>query len=424
MHAFTDRLPDPPLLTERPLSIAMRRLAPGDARATAEQRAAYLRHYTNLGDPEADAVVALFRRLPTGEGRALFEIALEQGIDALDNPPHELAEFFELVDDVPYWVDADQLDLACRVIGRTGLLGVTSLSMLALCGGYLASRVAKPLVRTGELEQMAPRRLAETLSWWADVTTPGGMGRFAPGFKSTVRVRLMHALVRAGLARRPDWDRGAWDHPLNASQLAGTIMLFGVAHLSGSQACGMHFTAREKQAVYDLWRYVGHVMGVRPEILPSTERDFWKMFWLQADYEFRAPDEDSRRLAQALVRAIGPMVAGEGTGRLDRLARATATDIMCAYARLLLGGRNAALLGLPDQKLFQGTVIAASTAIRMLELPRRIIPGATRWCEEAGRRSQRAMTDRMMVAHRADGSYARHDRLQRAPTPSPTTPAG
>ncbi|QIS23622.1 oxygenase MpaB family protein [Nocardia terpenica] len=405
MSTPADRLPDPPLLTQFPLSVAMRRLAPGDARATSEQRAAYLRRYTRLGDPEADAVVAMVQRLPTGTGHQLVETALEYGIDAVPDPPEELRALISQVDDVPYWVDGDQLDLACRVIGRTGLVGVTALAMLALCGGYLASRPAHTLACTGELEHRAPRRLADTMAWWTEVTTPGGMQRFGAGTKSTVRVRLTHAMVRAGLSRRPDWDYTTWDSPLNQSQLCGTILLFPLAQLTGSQACGIHFTPDERQAVYALWRYVGYLLGVRSELLPASERDAWRMWWLQADYEFRTPSEDSRRLAQALIHALGPTMTGPGTSRLHHLRRSCTTDILCAYARLLLGDHHADLLGLPNQKLAQATVIAAATAITTLEIPRRLLPGATHWCEIVGRRSQRAAANRMITkSKRKSGS--------------------
>jgi hypothetical protein len=248
--ARTERLPDPPLLTEFPFTFVTRLLAPGDIRATAGQRDAYLR-YTRMGDPAADAVAEMIRRFPTGQGRRMFETAVEKGITAVENPPDELVAFFAQVDAVPYWVDPDQLDLACRVIARTGVLaGFTSLSMAALMGGYLASRVVKTLVRTGNLDRMAPRRIAETTAWFTEVTTPAGLQRFAPGFKSTIRVRLMHAMVRAAMTRRTDWDFAAWDHPVNQSTLAGTIMLFAVANVTGSQALGMHFSHREKDAVY------------------------------------------------------------------------------------------------------------------------------------------------------------------------------
>lgn len=402
-----EKLAHPPLLRQFPFSWAIRR-APGDLRATAEQQQAY-RRTVRIGDPPADAVVEMIRRLPAGEGRRLFELALQQGIDAVDDPPPELIDFFRHVER-PCWVDDDQLELACRVIARTGAIGSTALAT-ALMGGYLASRVTKALVRTGELERMAPRRLAETLTWWLDVTTPGGLQQRAPGFTSTLRVRLMHAQVRAGLRRTPGWDARAWDDPLNTSQMAGTLMLFGLVHLRGSQALGVRINAEERAAVYALWRYVGMLLGIDAHILPTSERDHWRLAWLEADLEFRNPDQDSIRLAQALIHAIGPMVTGEATTALQRAQQSAVTGLMCAAARLLLGTQNADYLEIPDQKILQALVVAGAAATRILEFARPLIPGATRLCEILGRRTQRAWTQQAMTAYRGDRSYGRHDHL-------------
>lgn len=425
MISPVQRLPNPPLLQRFPFNYAMRRLAPSDVRATAEQRDAFLR-FTRQGDPEADGVVAMFRRMPPREGRRLFELAVEHGIESLDSPPPELRAFFASVDHPPYWVDPDKLARASAVIARTGVVaGFTSLAMIALMGGYLASRVAKTLVGTRDLEQLAPQRLASTTAWYTQVTAPGGLDRYAPGFKATLRVRLMHALVRAGMSRRPDWDFEKWDVPVNASQVAGTAMLFALANIAGSQAMGLHFSAAEKADVYHFWRYTGHLLGVRPEILFADEHDFWRMLWLQSDYELGHPDEDSVKLAQALVKAIGPLVAGTDPGIIPKAQRYVVTGFMVAYARLTLGKYNADFLQLPDQKPFQAIVIATATALKLSEIPRRVIPGATRWREVRGGRSKAAMVDRMLNAHGADGSYSRHDRMvEPAAAHSPAEPTG
>lgn len=49
-----------------------------DIRATAEQRESF-RRFAHAGDPLADAVVAMFARLPVGQGRRMFETAIEEG---------------------------------------------------------------------------------------------------------------------------------------------------------------------------------------------------------------------------------------------------------------------------------------------------------------------------------------------------------
>lgn len=392
-----------------PFTVMMRR-APADIGASPAQRSAYLRA-TRIGDPAADEVVAMFRRLPAGRGRQMFDQAVEQGIAAVTDPPPELVAFFAEVDAPPYWVDPNALALAARVIGRTSVAGDAALSMGALLGGYLASRVSKTLVGTGDLTQMAPRRLAETMHWYAAVTAPGGLCRTAPGFKTTLRVRLMHALVRAGMHRRPDWDYDSWDHPVNQSTMSGTVMLFAVAGLTGSQAWGLHFSRHEKAAVYHLWRYIGFLLGVSPEILPATETDFWRLLWLQNDYEFRGAGQDSVHLAQALVQAIGPVVVGDGDDLGHRLGRRAVTTLLCAYARLLLGNDCADFLELPRSMTAHTLVAALTRAVTLLEVPRRMIPGATRWSETRGQRLRRISAHHMMTRHRGDASYRRHDTL-------------
>jgi hypothetical protein len=285
---------------------------------------------------------------------------------------------------------------------RTGLVGIgLALPGLALTGGYLASKADKPLVRTGDLRRMAPRRLNETATWYVDVTSPGGLDRFAPGFTGTLRVRLMHAMVRAAMNRRADWDYGGWDTPVNQVQLAGTLMLFSLANLAGCQAMGVHFSDRERNAVFHFWRYVGLLMGVHPELVPTCEEDTWRLFWLEADTEF-LPDGDSMRLAQALH-------GDRGEGRAVELARA----YLSSYSRLILGKSNADRLGLTDNKALQAAVLASAAVNRVLEY-RHLIPGMTWLSEELGQRARIGLVSRGLTETGGDRSYRRHDALATA----------
>lgn len=399
MTSTNTKLPTPPFLKGFPFNVFLRLLAPRDLRATPAQRDAF-RRYAQIGDPLADGVVTMIQRLPTGEGRRLFETAVEHGIDALDDPPAELVAFFEQVDTRPYWLDDDKIELAIRVSMRTGLWGIGfALPGLALTGGYLASKADKPLVGTGDLRRMAPRRLNETATWYIDVTSPGGLERFAAGFTGTLRVRLMHAIVRSAMCRRPDWDFEQWDHPLNQAQMSGTVMLFSLANLVGCQAMGLRFSAREREAVYHLWRYIGQLMGVDPELMPANEPDTWRLFWLQADTEF-LPDEDSLKLAQAL----------HGDQDDDDAAMRVARAMLSSYSRLVLGNRNADQLGLADNKPMQAAVLGISAVNRVLELPR-LLPGVTRLNEEIGQWSRRRFVQRGFTETGGDRSYRRHDKL-------------
>ncbi|GAB0105121.1 oxygenase MpaB family protein [Nocardia sp. JMUB6875] len=410
--ARSEQLPDPVIFREFPFNIGVRLIGPGDIRPTPEQQAAY-RRFTRMGDPLADAVVDMFRRLPTGQGRAMFETALEHGIDAVPDAPAELKALFAQLDSLPFWLDQDKLERAARVSGRVGPWATNlALAMFSLNGGYLASRADKVLIGTGGLsaEHMAPRRVAETVGWWMDVTARGGLDRFAPGFKNTVRVRIMHAQVRAGMNRRPDWDYQNWDHPINQSLTAGTLMLFSLATIAGCNAVGLTFSRKEKAAVYHMWRYVGHLIGLDPEIVPADETDTWRLLWLQADYEF-LPDEDSRTLSKALVSALASIYGFNDGDLRSRLLGRAYTLYAASYGRIMVGKTNADFLELPNNPFFLAAVLATAAVNGALEVPRRIIPGATRLNENLGRRITERMHARIVRANRPDHSYARHDRL-------------
>jgi hypothetical protein len=394
------------MLQAFPYNLALRLFMDADIRATPEQLDAF-RRFATVGDPLADDLVAEMRQLPAGQGRRLFEHAVEHGIASVDDPPPALAAFFAQVESVPVWVDHDKLELAARAMTRTGLLGVYGpLPDIALIGGYLASRPDKVLVRAGDLDKKAPRRLAETANWWVEVSSPGGLDRFAEGFKAVIRVRLTHAHVRAAMHAREDWNYEAWDHPVNQIHTVGTLILFSLIFTVGLQALGYRFTRREREAIFRHWRYVGHLMGVHPDLLPVDEADAWRITWLEAATEF-IPDEDSRRLAHAML-AAGPAIHGiRGHGPAARLAGWTVVSLHSSYMRLALGHGNANHLGIPNRPPFHAAVIGFAAANFAFETARQRIPGATRLSVYTGEKTRRAAMRAVTRQTRADLSYTR-----------------
>ncbi|GAA1243898.1 oxygenase MpaB family protein [Prauserella halophila] len=402
-----ERLPEPDFLRSGGFRLATRLYAPGDVRGTRRQLNAF-REYAQLGDPLADDVVALIERLPEGEGRALFERALTDGIDAVPDPPAELLAFFRHAEATPYWVDDTRLDAGARAIVRTGLLGLFPLGDMALMGGYLSSRATKPLVGTGALvEDMAPKRLVETTHWWLEVTTPGALRTHEHGYAAALRVRLVHAHVRAAMNRRPDWDHDAWDRPVNQVQTVGTLLLFSLVYVVGMQLLGVRYTDGERADIHHLWRYVGHLMGIDDELLPATEDDAWRLLWLLATSEF-IPDDDSKRLAAALLAAHEG--AGEGRGALGTVLAEASVRVHASVSRLVLGKDNADFLGLPNDPIAQGAVVAGAAANFAAESVRRVVPGATAVQQRIGELGRRQYLRRLGSLFRIDGTYARHMR--------------
>ncbi|MFD2417783.1 oxygenase MpaB family protein [Amycolatopsis pigmentata] len=394
---MNERLPDPELFRQGSFRLASRVFIRNDIRGT-EQQVRWFRRFAQATDPLADAVVAMFGR--RADGRELFERALRSGIGALENPPEELEAFFREVESAPYWVDHDRVERGAKAITRTGLLGLFPLGDMSLMGGYLASRATKSLVGTGEIDSRASRRLIETAAWWIDVTTPGNLRRGEVGYASAVRVRVVHAHVRAAMNRRPDWDYEAWDQPVNQVQTAGTLLLFSLVFVFGTQVLGVRYTDRERSDILHLWRYAGWLLGVDEELLPADEDDAWRLFWLLVETEF-IPDEDSKRLARALVRthqeAGGPL---GGT-----LAR-----VHSAISRLVLGKKNADFLEIPKEPIAQVAVLVAAATNFAAETARRHIPGATVVREFLGDLERKRYLTQLAKIVKLDQTYARHMR--------------
>jgi hypothetical protein len=373
-------VPDPATRNSRRVDLLGRLLSAHDLKPSPEQQQGFL-PYLNKGDPLADAVIEMYHAMPAGEGRKLVDRALEQGLDAVKDAPPALLAFFRQVEEIPLWLDREKLDLACDVTRRTGWFAELSLRNVSLMGGYLAAAAAKPLVFTGQLDRMAARRLVETGKFWVDVTTRGGMERFHEGFKSAVRVRLMHAQVRYMLNQSGRWDYAAWGAPINQADSMATVLEFSTVCLLGLRALGFRFTVEEREAVVHLWRYAGYLLGVDERILPACEADSMRALWIQY-MTIGDADDDTRRLGQALN---GVPLQQAGDHALKKAIARIETGYRSAFSRLILGNGNGDALGLPRSLGWTAAVVGTAPVIFSLETVRRRVPGANRLAVALGR---------------------------------------
>jgi len=395
---------DPELFRQGGFRLASRLFIDGDIRGD-ERQLARLREFAQVQDQRADDVVAWMARQARGQGREMFERALAEGLKP--GAPEELEAFFREVEATPYWVDPDRLLKGAKAITRAGLLGLFPLGDMSLMGGYLASRATKALVGTGEIEYQAPRRLVETATWWIDVTTPGALRKGEKGYASALRIRLVHAHVRAAMNRRDDWDYAAWDRPVNQVQTVGTLLLFSLVYVFGTQLLGIRYSARERADILHLWRYIGWLMGVDDELLPTSEEDAWRLLWLLAATEF-IPDDDSKRLAKALIQTNGAI--GEGKGAVGKVLSHVSIAVHSSISRLVLGKTNADFLGIPNDPVAQAVVVTAAGMNFAAETLRRVIPGATLLQERIGEAGRRGYVKRLEKIFAPDTTYAQHMR--------------
>ncbi|WP_433927529.1 oxygenase MpaB family protein [Sorangium cellulosum] len=295
-------------------------------------------------DPVADAVVDAFASMPSGQGFRQLEAALARGIDAVPDAPAELRALFAAVDHVPLWVDWEAVNRGGTAFLRTGMLGGILLAMQALILGYASPGGNKPLVFSGRLREQAPRRLGETSRFVHAVSLAGGMRRSGEGFAITVKVRVMHAQVRRLIRASGRWKTELWGEPINQHDMVATALLFSVAVLDGFDKLGYHIPPAQKEDLVHLWRYVAHVIGVEPELIPGSyaeARRLAEMIFLTQG----APDNDSRLLVSALLSH------GINSGWTERQRRRAEqlVAVFCSVSRSVLGEGLADQLGVPRQ---------------------------------------------------------------------------
>ncbi len=252
------------------------------------------------GDPLADAFEADLAVMRRGPGMRMLRQAIEGGIDSVEAPPESLVALFAELDVVPDWVDFDQLDRAGDHLARNSLQLGLVLAAASLMVGYTNPAAAYPLILTGRLVDNAGMRNLEVGDWLREVTTHGGMRRDGLGFERTVRVRVIHAMVRRHVSGRPQWDSAVLGTPVSQPYMAHTLSEFGSIALAGMDLLGARYTSDELDDIYAMWRYVGHVSGVGADLLPATEADQRR---IQELYQLTRPpiDDDSRALVAGLV---------------------------------------------------------------------------------------------------------------------------
>jgi hypothetical protein len=301
------------------------------------------------GDEPVDRLVSWMMANGMKATRPLFEMALERGIDAVPDAPQALREFFAHIDARPAWVNDARLDEGARACGIAGLDGMRALLVTGLLAGYQMSAVNRTLLATGTLEKGASRRVAETTKWWFDATSVGGMQRFGAGFKNTIRVRLIHGLVRNHVQLMPDWDADYLGVPVNQTDMQATYLGFSAVFLLGLRLVGVPLTADERDAVMHLWRYIAWVNGVAEDMLhePVNAQDSATQMLFHNLLSQPMADADSQRLARSL--ADEPL--NRSYPSFKTLRRHAAKSLQLSLARACMDNATLRSLGLPVWQL-------------------------------------------------------------------------
>lgn len=353
----------------------------GNAEPTAEEWQALGEALTH-GDEAADRMVDWMYSVGMQTAHPLFERALNHGIGSFADAPIALREFFEVCGRRPAWVDDELLRQGAEVFQQAGMSAYYVLRDLALMGGYQASGFNKTLILTGALKGRASRRVAETMKWSDDVTAIGGMERFADGFKSTVHVRLVHAMIRRRVRGMPEWDAEAWGVPVNQADMAATYLGFSVVLLIGLRVMGMPITAKEGHAVMHLWSYTCWLMGVDERWIRQDEQGGRKLLF-QLLLTQLPPDESSKQLGYALMQETLQLPYKHLRKLRVRFERARHLSV----TRLFVGARGMRALGLP-RFVFPWYPLVSAPFTFLWHSVHKLVPGGRARMIRIGRQQQ------------------------------------
>ncbi len=302
----------------------------------------YVAH-TTIGDPDADPVVDLLFSLPARERNRLVEGCMNQDEQIMRDAPELVRNFFEKLDEAPDWFDHSRTEAGIR-----GFHANLDLLLQAFVAGVLVegftSYISKSFVITGRLREQGVRRLKQNNRHVMEIFLPGGLQRYADGWKLSVRIRLLHAQTRRLLLHSGDWDVDAWGMPLSAAHLGLAAADFSARMLMHAEKMGAAFSKEEREGFMHVWCYSAHLMGIPDAMLWNDERDALKLYDIGIMCE-PPIDFESIIMANSLVNAVPAVVGITGSDERDKL-----TKLVYTISRALIGDELADQLKYPKTR--------------------------------------------------------------------------
>ncbi len=347
---------------------------------------ARFREYTMLGDMTGDAYAALMPRFGFRRLVDMLELACDQGVDAVTDPPAELVALIREMERIPEWLDMSLVEDGARADRNAA----ANISPFAIRGAFIATFLNKysalPMALTGTLSHAtAARRVKETATFFTTTVLPGALNRFGPGFKAAAMVRLMHSMVRANVLSRPGmWDAATYGIPIpQLDQMpAGLIPIYFMSQ-DVLKAGRSQFTRIERARV-ELARYRCYLLGLPEDLLGDTPQDIVKI-WCTRSATLRYEYEDA--VCGGLLRATMEAELSSDTslgGRLFRRLERSFARVFFAKAFLKNDYEAAANVGVPitatDKFLYAASMAVIATRMLAYRLADHI-PGLRNWAD-------------------------------------------
>lgn len=247
---------------------------------------------------------------------------------------------------LPAWADRAMIARAEAIFFDQGVLSCTLLFSASLPECYVVPDLAEVLHTTGQLEQRTDYRIRSTAAMVFPVMMRGGLTEPAGGgIAQVLKVRLIHAMVRNLILRTSPQEAEAlrerglvaapvpalrsalgsrtmqhalfahgWDMarglPCNQEEQAYTLLTFGYVYLRGLRTLGVGLDEHDERAVLHAWNVVGHLVGIRRELMAFTMPEAEALFArMQARGRAALVEPDPRPgLADALFRNLAGVI--------------------------------------------------------------------------------------------------------------------
>lgn len=282
---------------------------------------AYLDEMREVGDPIADAAVRRIFESPDLPDAQHFMATMVDNDELPEVIPEVLRAYLDETKP-PTTYDDRQVELGAEVFAAYGPEIMLILACYSLPASYAAAKGVQVLHRTGFLNERPNRRLVETVQFVIDVMSPGGLGSDGYGIRTAQKVRLMHASIRHLILNNKEnpWNP-EWGVPINQEDLAGTLSTFTWVVMDGLDKLRIELSDAQKQAYLDRWRLVGHVIGLRPELIPATMDEARELTEIVQRRQV-SPSPEGEQMMQALLGLLRDRMPGEMLdGTCDALVR-------------------------------------------------------------------------------------------------------
>lgn len=299
----------------------------------------FLDQMRHEGDPPADTVIqTLFEQGNLDVVNDLMRTLVENDDMPSGDLPEIVRDYLESTKQLPDWVDPILLKKGGQLFNRYGPEMILLLFGASLPVLYAAHPGNEVLAATTHMTNNVHRRIIETGQFVFDVTADNAWEPHGRGIRTTQKVRLMHAAVRHFLRHQPEWKeqwKEEWLVPICQEDLAGTMLSFSVTTIQGLIISNITLNDEEKESYLHLWKVIGHLIGVRDDLMPDNYPDAEVLLnkWVARNHK---DTEAGRELMGAMVKFW-----------YDRVPGRIFDGVTSGWARLWVGDELADMLGIP-----------------------------------------------------------------------------